>query len=94
MRRCMLRSIDNTSELKEYDFVSVEKYSEVSDIEIIQKILNGSIQLFEVLMRKYDQRLFRIQRSYFASLAMNIFSAYEIAAHIALRTTNTPKPRA
>ncbi|WP_185958458.1 RNA polymerase sigma factor [Fodinibius sediminis] len=60
----MLRSVDNTSEIKKYNFVSVEKYSDVSDSEIIHKILKGSTQLFEVLMRRYNQRLFRIQRSY------------------------------
>lgn len=60
----MLRSVDNTSEIKKYNFVSAEKYSHVPDGEIIQKILNGSTQLFEVLMRRYNQRLFRIQRSY------------------------------
>ncbi|SMO86638.1 RNA polymerase sigma-70 factor, ECF subfamily [Fodinibius sediminis] len=64
MRKRMLRSVDNTSEIKKYNFVSVEKYSDVSDSEIIHKILKGSTQLFEVLMRRYNQRLFRIQRSY------------------------------
>ncbi|SHG49029.1 RNA polymerase sigma-70 factor, ECF subfamily [Fodinibius roseus] len=60
----MLRSVDKTSKIKKYNFVSVEKYSGVSDSEIIHKILKGSTQLFEVLMRRYNQRLFRIQRSY------------------------------
>jgi len=34
-----------------------------SDEQIVEGILNGEKQLYEKLMRKYDQRLFRIGRS-------------------------------
>ncbi|HET8860943.1 hypothetical protein [Marivirga sp.] len=36
----------------------------LSDEQIIQKILSGERKLFEVLMRRYNQQLFRIQRAY------------------------------
>ena len=35
----------------------------LSDEQIIERILKGEKQLYEKLMRKYDQRLFRIGRS-------------------------------
>jgi RNA polymerase sigma factor (sigma-70 family) len=35
----------------------------LSDDQIVEKILKGEKQLYEKLMRKYDQRLFRIGRS-------------------------------
>lgn len=59
-----LKTIESGSGFKEHTFVKAEKYSHFSDTEIINKILSGSTPLFEVLMRRYNQRLFRIQRSY------------------------------
>lgn len=59
-----LKTIESGSGFKEHTFVKAEKYSHFSDAEIIDKILSGSTPLFEVLMRRYNQRLFRIQRSY------------------------------
>ncbi|HEY5392717.1 MAG TPA: sigma-70 family RNA polymerase sigma factor, partial [Hanamia sp.] len=38
-----------------------EKYS---DLEIIQRINEGDIKLFEILIRRYDPFLYRIGRTY------------------------------
>ncbi len=38
-----------------------EKYS---DIEIIRKILEGEVALFEILIRRYNSSLYRVGRSY------------------------------
>lgn len=59
----MLKSL-NRSAYRKKDFIPAEKYDHLSDGEIIEKILAGSTPLFEVLMRRYNQRLYRIQRSY------------------------------
>lgn len=45
-------------------FVSAKKYEHLTDEQLVEEILNGSTSLFEVIMRRYNQRLFRIQRSY------------------------------
>jgi RNA polymerase sigma-70 factor (ECF subfamily) len=34
-----------------------------SDEEIVQRVLKGELELFEILMRRYNQRLFRVTRS-------------------------------
>ncbi len=60
----MLKSIKTGSSFKEYSFVNAEKFSGISDSEIINRIRSGEIHLFEVIMRRYNQRLYRIQRSY------------------------------
>lgn len=60
----MLKSIKTGSSFKEYSFVSAEKFSDVSDSELIKRVSSGEIHLFEVIMRRYNQRLYRIQRSY------------------------------
>ncbi|MDX1640585.1 MAG: RNA polymerase sigma factor [Balneolaceae bacterium] len=60
----MLRSVKQSPSLQRHDFVSPVKYREQSDQVIIEKILNGNTSLFEILMRRYNQRLYRIQRSY------------------------------
>lgn len=60
----MLRSVNNDQSAGNYDFISVADFEELSDQEIIEKILSGTTSLFEVLMRRYNERLFRIQRSY------------------------------
>src|SRR5215831_16436057 len=36
---------------------------EISDEEIVRKVIDGDTALFEVLMRRYNQRLFRVARS-------------------------------
>ena len=60
----MLRSVTQSKSFKDRNFVSPEKYEHYSDQEIIQKVLSGQTSLFEVIMRRYNQRLYRIQRSY------------------------------
>src|SRR5215471_3715095 len=35
----------------------------LSDPEIVQKVLNGERELFEILMRRHNQRLYRVARS-------------------------------
>lgn len=35
----------------------------ISDEEIVKKVIDGDTALFEVLMRRYNQRLFRVARS-------------------------------
>jgi len=40
--------------------ISIEQ---VSDSEIISRVLNGEKQLYAVLVRKYNQRLYRIAMS-------------------------------
>lgn len=59
-----LKTIKDDSGFKEHSFVPAGNYRYLSDSEIINKILSGSVNLFEVIMRRYNQRLFRIQRSY------------------------------
>ena len=60
----MLKSLKKPARVTGNSFVPVDKYKEFSDEEIIRKIEGGSVPLFEVIMRRYNQRLFRIQRSY------------------------------
>lgn len=50
--------------MEAYSFVRHKEYDHLSDDEIIKEILNGRKSLFEVIMRRYNQRLFRIQRGY------------------------------
>src|SRR6516225_9426332 len=35
----------------------------ISDEEIVKRVIDGDTALFEVLMRRYNQRLFRVARS-------------------------------
>lgn len=61
----MLKPVKSTANgLKNHEFVQVEKYRDIPDTEIIDRVLNGETHLFEILMRRYNQRLYRIQRSY------------------------------
>jgi RNA polymerase sigma-70 factor (ECF subfamily) len=41
-----------------------EQYTHLSDRNVIRKILNGDSFLFSLLVRRYNDRLFRILRSY------------------------------
>jgi RNA polymerase sigma-70 factor (ECF subfamily) len=59
-----LKPVESGPGFKNYRFIKAEKYNHLSDADIIDKILSGSTSLFEVIMRRYNQRLFRIQRSY------------------------------
>lgn len=79
-----LKTTENGSGFKGHTFIEVGKYSHLSDSEVIDKILSGSTSLFEVLMRRYNQRLFRIQRSYITdedaikdTLQLTYIKAYE-----------------
>lgn len=79
-----LKTIEGGSGFKEHIFIQAEKYSHLTDSEVIDKILSGSTPLFEVLMRRYNQRLFRVQRSYISdedaikdTLQLTYIKAYE-----------------
>ena len=37
--------------------------TELSDEEVVRRVINGERALFEILMRRYNQRLFRVTRS-------------------------------
>jgi len=43
--------------------VTSEQSNELSDEEVVGRIREGEIDLFEVLMRRYNQRLYRVARS-------------------------------
>lgn len=50
--------------MEDYSFVRHKKFAHYTDEEIVKEILKGRTSLFEVIMRRYNQRLFRIQRGY------------------------------
>jgi RNA polymerase sigma-70 factor (ECF subfamily) len=60
----MLKSLKINEDIKKYQFVNADAYANVPDADIIKRVLSGQKQLFEVLMRRYNQRLYRVQRSY------------------------------
>lgn len=60
----MLKSVHSNTAIKDYNFIDADKYQKHSDEQIIDLIVSGKKQLFEVVMRRYNQRLYRIQRSY------------------------------
>ncbi|QAA82742.1 RNA polymerase sigma factor [Aequorivita sp. H23M31] len=41
--------------------------TQLSDSQVIMRVLEGEKELFEILLRRYNQRLFRVIRSYIAS---------------------------
>jgi RNA polymerase sigma-70 factor (ECF subfamily) len=41
-----------------------EQFQQYSDIEIIYRVLNGEIKLYEILIRRYNSFLYKIGRSY------------------------------
>ena len=43
--------------------VSLQAASEMSDEQVVQRVLAGETPLFEILMRRYNQRLYRVARS-------------------------------
>src|SRR5262245_35661415 len=48
--------------------IAVEATSAVvSDEEVVQRVINGERALFEILMRRYNRRLFRVTRSIVAN---------------------------
>lgn len=50
--------------MQAYSFVRHKEFDHLTDEQIVEKILKGQKSLFEVIMRRYNQRLFRIQRNY------------------------------
>ena len=42
----------------------VERFEQISDLEIIARILSGEVALYEVIIRRYNPYLFKIGRSY------------------------------
>ena len=44
--------------------ISAECLDPVSDEEVIARVLGGEKELYEIVMRRYNQRMFRISRSY------------------------------
>ena len=43
-------------------FVPLTAQSELQDEEVVARVLAGETALFEILMRRYNQRLYRISR--------------------------------
>ena len=41
-----------------------EQFQQYSDIEIIYRVLNGEVKLYEILIRRYNSFLYKIGRSY------------------------------
>ena len=39
------------------------KDATLTDDEVVRRVLDGDIGLFEIIMRRYNQRLFRVARS-------------------------------
>lgn len=40
------------------------QHSQMTDIEVVDRVLHGERDLFRILLRRYNQRLFRVIRSY------------------------------
>lgn len=49
---------------KQNGFVDHSRYDVLPDEEIVTRVLEGHIDLFEVILRRYNQKLYRIVRSY------------------------------
>lgn len=45
-------------------FVDHTRYSGVSDEELVERVKNGERELYEVIMRRYNQQLYRVAWSY------------------------------
>lgn len=50
--------------MEAYKFVNADKYDHLTDEEIVNRVIDGEKSLFEVIMRRYNQRLYRIQKGY------------------------------
>lgn len=50
--------------MEAYKYVNADKYDHLSDEEIVNRIIDGQKSLFEVIIRRYNQRLYRIQKGY------------------------------
>ena len=60
----MLDLVKSSKAIREYPFISADKFADRNDEELVEQVLAGATELFEVLVRRYNQRLYRIQRSY------------------------------
>jgi len=56
----MVRETGNTARVVAID----EWVDSISDEEVVARVLAGEKELYEVIMRRYNQRLFRISRAY------------------------------
>lgn len=45
-------------------FANVQNADSITDEQIVQKVLEGNVDLFEVIIQRYNQQIFRIARSY------------------------------
>lgn len=43
------------------------KLTKLTDTQVVQRVLEGEKELFEILLRRYNQRIFRVIRSYIYS---------------------------
>lgn len=48
----------------EQQFRTHPQLCELSDEEVVQRVLAGETELFEILMRRYNQRLYRVARGF------------------------------
>ncbi|MGH2643781.1 MAG: sigma-70 family RNA polymerase sigma factor, partial [Chitinophagaceae bacterium] len=44
--------------------ISDKKVSEISDVEVARRVIQGEKELFEILLRRYNQLLYRVIRGY------------------------------
>lgn len=45
--------------------LKIKSASDLSDIELINRVVQGETDLYEIIMRRYNQRLYRIGRGFF-----------------------------
>ncbi|MGO3182597.1 MAG: RNA polymerase sigma factor [Aequorivita sp.] len=64
--------------------------TKLSDSKVVQRVLEGEKELFEILLRRYNQRLFRVIRSYVHSEAdvRDIMQDAYVKAYLKLQQFN------
>lgn len=60
----MEKAVNLSSAGKQNGFVDPAQHESLSDREVIALVLQGDVDFFEVLLRRYNQQLYRIARSY------------------------------
>jgi RNA polymerase sigma-70 factor (ECF subfamily) len=60
----MGKSVSKATEKKRNGFLDPSEYDTLSDQEIIDLVLKEDVNFFELLLRRYNQQLYRIVRSY------------------------------
>jgi len=72
--------------------VKISSMSEQSDVEVISNVLAGATDNFELIMRRYNQRLFRIARSIVKEddEAMDVVQEAYVKAYYQLATFRGP----